>query len=422
MHLLRHLLVAVDLLGLAAEVKALTDYSGVETCPWSQQRPLLSTCVGDGQTKLNFSGSSSSPGQPQHKFKEDDWGWIGPHKCFQKWCLWSNNQFAGGRGISVITLHENMNQVKAIGVNLNNANPLDANAFPPPYNIDEVPGKGLGVIANKIISRGTQVMTYSPVLLVHKEFIDTPTTQKKRQLLDLAVQVLPENVRTKFEAQMSSVGSGAHKIAAILITNSFQMSIPTKDGHHYGNFPEVSRLNHNCRPNTAFHIDENLVHHVNAVQKIKKGEEISISYLDPVAPRDERQKRSLAAWGFSCDCPACSQHNLLVKLSDERLAEIHELESKLQSYGSEGITAKMIERLLKLYKQEKLESRVFGAYTLAALNYNMLGWDRMAVKYAKMAVEEGTIEGGPEAPDVVAMRVLAGDPRGHFTWRGRVGK
>ena len=107
-------------------------------------------------------------------------------------------------------------------------------------------------------------------------------------------------------------------------------------------------------------------------------------------------------------------------LSDVRLAEIRRLERRLQDYGDRGVTAAMIQRLLKLYTQESLHAVTFAAYTLAALNYNLLGWDSMAARYAVMAVEAGTAQAGEEAPDAKAMQVLARDPRRHFTFRGRL--
>lgn len=58
------------------------------------------------------------------------------------------------------------------------------------------------------------------------------------------------------------------------------------------------------------------------------------------------------------------------------------------------------------------------AYELAAINYNYLGQedDKKAKKYAELAVQAARIEHGRDANEVVAMRILAGDVRGHWSW------
>jgi hypothetical protein len=76
----------------------------------------------------------------------------------------------------------------------------------------------------------------------------------------------------------------------------------------------------------------------------------------------------------------------------------------------------MIEQLLALYKKERLEFKIAGAYTLAALSYNMFGKLGMARKYARQSVEAGLLESGPDALDVREMRDLADDPKSHWSW------
>ena len=435
MILLQQLLVLSNALALvtAESTSSSPLLPGGGVLPWSNhQRPLLPVSIAGG-------GDDEKRG---NHHDEDKWGWIGPHGCVLGWCLWSNPSFARGRGISVITLQENMSQLRATGLGLNQNISTGENPSPPPFEIKPVKGKGLGVVANRTIKPGTSLMTYPPVLVVHKAFLETAPTRERNQLLDRATSVLPASTRAEFEAQAAAGSSSSssssptgHRVTAVLMTNSFQVALPgisspehqgrhhQHQHHYYANYPEVSRLNHDCRPNAAFRIaPDTALHHVTAVGgTIRAGDEITISYVDAVAPRDERRARTRLAWGFECTCQACSpRHDALVHLSDARLAEIRRLERRLQDYGDRGVTAAMIQRLLKLYTQESLHAVTFGAYTLAALNYNLLGWDRMAARYAAMAVEAGTVQAGEEAPDVKAMQVLARDPREHFTFRGRL--
>lgn len=219
---------------------------------------------------------------------------------------------------------------------------------------------------------------------------------------------------------------GGHKILDILATNSFQMNLDPagKDttAHHYGNYPEVSRFNHDCRPNVAFYIDKTTLRHTTTVVRpVKEGEELTISYLDVTKPREHRQQRAEMAWGFKCSCSQCTLPAPLAKKSDARLSEIERLEKKLSDIYDKEVTPKLLEQLAKMHEIERLQTKLASPYTLIALNYNMLGEDKMARKYARLAQEALVIEHGErDAGDLEAMRGLERDPRGHFTWRARL--
>lgn len=83
------------------------------------------------------------------------------------------------------------------------------------------------------------------------------------------------------------------------------------------------------------------------------------------------------------------------------------------------LTMEDIRELMELYREERLETKLAGGLTLAAMNANLLGRATEAREYALQAVEAGIIERG-ETEDVKSMRLLAQDPKGHFTWRGRM--
>ncbi|KAJ3952737.1 SET domain-containing protein 5 [Colletotrichum tropicale] len=283
-----------------------------------------------------------------------------------------------------------------------------------------VEGKGLGMIANRSLARGDTVMLKTPVLIAHRAFIERTPPAEQHRLLDSVAQLLPASTRETFLGQMGHFGG--HKVVDIMQTNSFQMDLgggAQGDGHHYGNYPEVSRYNHDCRPNVAFHIGADGRHRTTVVRPVRSGEELTISYLDQLGVRSERQHRAKLAWGFECGCSQCSLAKKQAAASDQRLMDIQEIDRTLSDINARVTTA-LIEKFLKLHKEERLESKLAGAYTIAALNFNLLGHAKQSVKYAKLAVEAGLMENGPGTADVEAMQKLAADPKGHFTWRGRV--
>ncbi|KAJ0165325.1 Histone-lysine N-methyltransferase SMYD3 [Colletotrichum tanaceti] len=405
---------------------------GPPTCSWTplEEKSSLSECASweSASSERKDEVSERTRTRPNGTTIEPEpVGWTGPHGCAGSYCLYANRGFADGRGIVIISTPENVEKVKVLEQTLRGSQALeeDPSSTNPSFRITEVGGKGQGMIANKTLARGDIVMLKSPVLLAHRAFIERAAPADRHDLLDSVAGFLPPATRRSFLGQMGHFGG--HRVSDIMATNSFQMDVgggggggaQQDDGHHYGNFPEVSRYNHDCRPNVAFRIGPELRHRTTVVRPVKPGEELTISYLDPLGTRSVRQNRAKQAWGFECGCSQCGLARKQAAASDARLWEIGELERQLSDVGA-TVTTASVERFLKLHAEERLESKMAGAYTTAALNFNLLGRNKLAVKYARLAVEAGTIENGPEAGDVEAMRALAADPKKHFTWRGRL--
>ncbi|KAK0610049.1 hypothetical protein B0T17DRAFT_455723, partial [Bombardia bombarda] len=190
---------------------------------------------------------------------------------------------------------------------------------------------------------------------------------------------------------------------------------------HIVNYPEVAVVQHDCRPNAAFYIDNNLSFRATVARRIAAGEELTISYLDPFLPRAKRREwvKKHRGLGKPCPCEACVQKNSFeqLKKSDARMKELLKLQAKLKDHDSRDITVEMIDRYIKLFEEEKLHIRLGEAYETAAHNYNYLGEDKLAKKYADMAVQAGMIEGGSESNDVIAMKIMASDVKGHYSYQ-----
>ena len=74
----------------------------------------------------------------------------------------------------------------------------------------------------------------------------------------------------------------------------------------YAVFPFFSLLNHNCMANCRYHIGpDNKTITVRAMRPIKKGEEISISYIGVTLANIIRKQSFQRHWRFSCACKRC---------------------------------------------------------------------------------------------------------------------
>lgn len=386
------------LIGAAVALKFGDTHHTLNFCPWAQ--PIVElTCAPQGfDDGENFGQQRLDVGQ-----RNKQTGWIDAKLCIEHYCLFANHHFADGQGVAVISTIENLERVKAIA-NRSSITNDDGNTVSPQFHVTEVKGKGLGLVADQVLKRGNRVMTRTPALLIHRTFMEHISPGIQHPLLDAAVDLLPAPTKAKFLSQMAR--SSGHRVADIMATNSFQMDLGGGDGHHYGNFPEVSRFNHDCRPNVAFYIDENLIHTTTVVREVHPGEELSVSYLGNFEPRALRQMRARQAWGFDCTCSQCSLQERLAIKSDKRLEEIARMEEQLTEIGNQEVTPALIRRFVKMHKDERLDSTMASAYTLAALNFRILDDDKMALKYAKLAAEAGIIESGPGSENVRAVEGL----------------
>ncbi|KAK6842088.1 short/branched chain specific acyl-CoA dehydrogenase [Apiospora arundinis] len=377
-------------------------YNG-EICPWNPfHRPFSMSCPISDPHKLKLTYDETDAAE--HR-------WIGPHSCLGRFCVWSNDGYGDG-GASIVTTLSNKHKVAQIS---KRAHDVDHDTSH--FQAAAIPGKGIGLVATRLIRRGERIMAMRPALVVHEDLIDELALDSQNKLLDQATRALPEERRGIFLAQAGELGG--HRIADILFTNSFQVSLSMGGDWHFGNFPEVSRLNHDCRPNLAFYIDQNLTHRTHAIRDIQAGEELTISYLDSFRARAVRQARAHASWGFSCRCSQCSLSDAEAEASDARLFSIYQVENQLTDLKNANVSTLTVEKLVALYKEERLDHKIADAYTLAALNYNTFGLEAMAKAYAKLSLEQGLLEHGPDSADMEAMRILAIDPKSHWTWNTR---
>ncbi|KAJ8124861.1 hypothetical protein O1611_g8779 [Lasiodiplodia mahajangana] len=392
---------------------ALQAYIGQNTCPWNT---LSSNYEQYMCSPLNLINPLDEvQGRERSHQRNDASGqerniWSTSPDCFSEYCVYSNDGF--GRGISLITTALNYDRIKRIQTPEIVSRKDDEKA-----RIVEIPTKGRGLVATRAIRRGERIMAAKPAFLVHREaFMELPL-EDIYSLMDMAVNRLPKPRRESYLAQAGTMGG--HKITDILFTNSFQVALADQDGFHYANFPDVSIFNHDCRPNLAFFVDKNLTHYTYAVRDIRPGEELTISYLDGLQVRSMRQERTQNSLGFSCGCSQCSLPKKESAESDNRLLAISQIEKNLSDFNGKAPSPTMIEEYVALYRKERLEYKMAEAYTLAALNYNLIGKAGMAKKYARLSVEATLLESGPDAADVAQMKILADSPKSHWSWNMR---
>jgi hypothetical protein len=376
-----------------------------------------------------FTANATSPTKPSGT---TGGGWLDPKICAGAYCVYANKDVARGRGLSVITTVQNLQKIRRIQHRLDDEEVSryeEKEGGARPFEARDVDGKGLSLVAKEGLRRGEKLMAWSPVLMIRKEFFEDVEAEKQDALLAAAFQLLPEETRRKFREQTKVADAGLSKVLKdVILKHAFESDVGwAANGRpnelHYVVYPEVAALKHACRPNVGFFIDGHHVHHTVVVRRIQPGEELTISRIvDLVLTRLERQ-RVLKKWkGGECTCSLCSggKESSSVAESDKRVKEIKRIYAKLSDHESRGVTTDMIARYIKLYKEEHLETSMADMYELAAINYNYLGYSEEAGKYATLAAQAASIEGGTNSNSAIAMRILAKDPMGHYSYKMKI--
>jgi len=155
------------------------------------------------------------------------------------------------------------------------------------------------------------VLTFRSNGLNNEQFDNIIRVNQDRQFAVLIEQMHPD-LRARFKALCNVL---PFPNLGICITNGFNPELVdwAQAKKHDGLGGKlvavgdvISRINHNCRPNSAyaFHVPS-LAFEVRALRDIFAGEEITSSYVDMLQPTAARQ-RDLFQYNFVCKCPACT--------------------------------------------------------------------------------------------------------------------
>ncbi|KAF2840497.1 SET domain-containing protein, partial [Patellaria atrata CBS 101060] len=203
--------------------------------------------------------------------------------------------------------------------------PFEAGALhePPAYVVQDIPGKGKGVVAQRKIRRGEMFMVDFPVLVAGVKFPEVLSVRQGSELIKWAVMQLP---RPELVLELGrSVGGGV--VEDVLKTNVFALEI--EGTPHMALYPEISRINHACKPNAFTRASPRILNtEVVAHRDIELGEEITLTYIPSILPHSERRLK-LRAWNFTCACPICSAPASGIAHSDSQRARIQAIGDEL---------------------------------------------------------------------------------------------
>lgn len=215
------------------------------------------------------------------------------------------------------------------------------------YTLQNVPGKGKGLVASESIPKGTRILSETPV-------ITTPEHQRDAEWLKAhilqQVDSLDERQRQSFLSMhnLYPYQNVVEQSFGIIRTNGLPIQA---DGIEGGVFLQACRINHACDNNAQKNWNRYIERHtVHALRDIAEGEEITINYLGLDSSREIRIKKLQEKFGFLCSCHLCSLPVERSQESDKRLERIDLLDDLI---GRDGLQIRFSMQTLR-YADERV--------------------------------------------------------------------
>jgi len=199
-----------------------------------------------------------------------------------------------------------------------------------------IPGKGWGIIASDNIPRGSVVLIERPIFRINEEIFSDIF-----QIINLVIKSRNDEKKKRFESLYPSkidmnlfgeiirmVKKEYHRISGIttervkqvynfLEKQDFNRVLLyalkyTCNGFSDGCEPVIlidgAVFNHSCLPNLIFGMDGGMMHYITNTT-IKKGEELTINYVNILLNTERRTRELRSRYGFICSCVRCTVKN-----------------------------------------------------------------------------------------------------------------
>lgn len=282
------------------------------------------------------------------------------------------------------------------------------------FEVKQIPGKGKGLVARVDIAKGTRIFCEKPLLTVQL---------MPDEALELVLAAKLRAMTKTEQRQYFSLHNnfpGKPVLGSILKTNGLPCGT---DSHNGGIYPTICLINHCCLPNSHNNWNDEIKHEtIHAIQPIKAGQEITISY-DHGGPSAERQAFLNKAFGFDCKCSICTLPPAELRDSDARRALIQHL---FKAIGDPyRMASEPVESLRDCYSLLQTLKKEFKDHTGAhgcRLYYDAFqicvshGDQARASAFAEKAYKARVCCEGEDSPETKRMRSLSARPADHMSY------
>ena len=174
--------------------------------------------------------------------------WTREPQCLeQTFCVYTNENFANGRGISFFTTPAIAKHIQALPAFTKGNIHDKANIFDnPPWEIRNVPGRGNGLFATRTLYRGDEILVDTPVGVFQSDafFLDYQIDYK---YLQKAFDQLPRKTQDIF--MQTAAHSQGHPVMERINTNAFAGDF--EGAPHFLMYPETAVSSSNASRGTV---------------------------------------------------------------------------------------------------------------------------------------------------------------------------
>ncbi|KAI0641483.1 SET domain-containing protein [Trametes meyenii] len=281
-----------------------------------------------------------------------------------------------------------------------------------PYSMQSIPGKGIGLVATRSISRGELLLAEAPLFNQGRSHSNDTILKSLSGLTD-------SQQREFFSLHNAWKGIlppplGIFKTNALPCGDNDTTSFSASGAI----FMTGSRFNTSCVPNVNNYWNDDIGQITfRAARDIVTGEELQISYNDTFASRDARRERLKRLFRFDCQCTACSQEGDQLRASDLRRVTLAQLYDEIAQYGNAPPTGvRKVKEALGLLAEEGLFTRRASFYYDALKFCVSVSDSQNAKAWAKKAWEEYCVERGADSDDAKKMHGYTKNPRAHMAF------
>jgi hypothetical protein len=287
-----------------------------------------------------------------------------------------------------------------------------------PWESKDIPGKGKGLIVTQDIAPGTLLISEAPILttdVVTSFDMDITESDLKSALAKLSSEA-QESFRSLHNNYAAE--DPKHPLSGIVRSNAYPLGAGAEVG---GVFPDISRINHSCLPNTVQYWNPMLEKQtIYAVRKIPAGTEITTSYHEG-GPSSDRKKILKDHFGFECSCEICSLPVDQLADSDKRLKRAQELDGTIgngkKMHFEPDDVMKCCRELFNIYEKEGAkDGRLSRLYYDCFQMCNMHGDLARARCFAKYYCDTKKIAEGADSINVLETKPFVKNPQKHSSF------
>ena len=198
-----------------------------------------------------------------------------------------------------------------------------------PFKLTPIAGKGLGLVASRLIKKGEVIIKENPVLVKGKG---------SKSLLD---QYNGHNEKVKAEILCLHHDNPGEKLEKRLGQIFLSNACDVQHGGSVALYLTIPRMNHSCMANVVWSHTRDcpLTKEVRTLRQVAPGEELCPNYIDSFdntfSSCADRKALLSKRWKFDCQCHVCHLPSKEQAENDARRLELRSLHQSIPSLMSE---------------------------------------------------------------------------------------